>query len=373
MGASRFFARLFVYLAKHYVLACVLAAVAFIAVMVGLLEYTDVLVYSFLPNDAVNVASKGLHQPFLQSLVQYDSGHYLRIAQNGYQQLPDAAFLPLFPLSVLYVERIIASYGWAGLVAAWLALGAAVVVLYKWVEFELRERGIRMTPWLTLGLLAIFPTAFYLAIPYTESLFLLVNVSALYAYRRGNYGLAAVCAALASLTKYQGAVLAVFFAADYWFSQKRDWQKLLPVAGALSGLGVYMTFLHANYGSFFEFLRAQKEWGRLHGSPLKNFAESFRVEYLWFLPVLAAGLRAVYKYLGKAYFWYTLAFVLLPLSSGRLDGLSRYMLSAVPLFLGLAIAYHNSRNGLLKTAYTGGSLFVAAWLIMLFANGYIVQ
>src|SRR6185369_16446145 len=117
-----------------------------------------------------------------------------------------------------------------------------------WIDFELRERDLRMTPWLTLGLFAIFPTAFYLAIPYTESLFLLVNVSALYAYRRGNYALAAVCAALASLTKYQGAVLAVFFAADFWFSKKRDWQKLLPALGAVSGLAVYMTFLHANYG-----------------------------------------------------------------------------------------------------------------------------
>jgi hypothetical protein len=92
---------------------------------------------------------------------------------------------------------------------------------------------------------------------------------------------------------------------------------------------------------------------------------------VWFLPVLFIGLWATYKFLGKSWFFYSLIFILIPLASGRLDSLSRYMLTLVPLFLGLAL-WLESKPKLVTTFYIISSAFLLAWSILLFTNNYWV-
>ena len=57
-------------------------------------------------------------------------------------------------------------------------------------------------------LICVFPTSYFFLMPYTESLFFLLAVTAFWGARRGEWAVAATAAALAALTRSVGIVLA---------------------------------------------------------------------------------------------------------------------------------------------------------------------
>jgi len=357
----------------HPLQATILGVIGFIAVTIAAAVYADALVvnYSFTLGQPAGI---GAHVTVTQTLNQYDARHYIDIAEDGYHAVDNAAFLPLYPLLVHMVAIATGlSVEWAALLVSWVALLGAGVVLMYWLRLEIKLHQIRnISPWLILGIIAIFPTAFYFALAYTESLFVLLTVGSLWLYRRGNYAGAGVLAALSAVTRYQGVVLAVFFLADYVFAARKDWRKLIPFVCAGAGLLAYMAYLAMHYGSPFEFLLAEKQWQRLSGNVVLNLIRSFTPVYAWFVAVFGVGLWGVWRYLGKAYFVYSLVFILLPLSSGRFDSINRYMLSLAPLFLGLAIVGTKVAPKPMRLIYIVSSAFLLGWSIMLFANGYWV-
>ena len=357
----------------HQILAVVLGVAGFIAIVVAAAIYADALVinYSYMSGQPPGI---GAHITITKTLNQYDARHYIDIAEHGYHAVDNAAFLPLYPLLIHIVAGMTRlPVEWASLIVSWVALFAAGSVLLLWVRVELRLSKVHdISPWLVLGILAIFPTAFYFALAYTESIFMMLTVGSLWLYRRGNYIYAGILAGLSSATRYQGAMLAVLFLADYVFTARKDWRKL--IAFVLCGAGVlsYMLFLAAHYGSPFEFLLAEKQWQRLSGNIIVNLIRSFTPVYIWFITVLGLGLIGVWRYLGKAYFIYSLVFILLPLSSGRFDSINRYMVSLAPLFLGLAIVGVRMTPKPIRLLYIVSSAFLLGWSIVLFANGYWV-
>lgn len=358
---------------KHTRISVVLATIGFVIFVIGASVYANALVWDFFTNLGLP-KGMGAHVSLVGTLVQYDAGHYVHIAQAGYTDIVEAAFLPLYSMLMHLVAALShLSYEWSGLIISWLTLCAAAVVIYQWASFELRERNLTISPWSVLGLIALFPTALFFVLPYTESLFVLLSVCAILLYRREHYVAATAAAALASATRYQGLVLGVFFLVDYIFNtHNRSWKKFLPVLGAGAGMAAYVVYLYFHFGSPFAFLTAEHSWNRLSGNILISLITSFRPIHLWFVAVLAAGLVSAWKYLGKAYFAYCLVFIALPLASGRFDSFNRYMLSMVPMFLGLAILGAQKAPSLLRLAYICSSAFLLAWSIMLFANGYWV-
>src|SRR5579871_658364 len=144
---------------KHLFLSSLIAGLLFISIVIGSMHYADILMYNFQPGHAGQLVGLGRHQPIYQSLINYDSTHYLKIAQTGYKVLDDAAFLPLFPLLIRLLAHLKLSYDMAALLAAWIPLLAAIPVIFKWAELELQERNIKLSPWMTLFFIAIFPTA----------------------------------------------------------------------------------------------------------------------------------------------------------------------------------------------------------------------
>src|SRR5687767_8468695 len=74
-----------------------------------------------------------------------------------------------------------------------------------------RERFAR----LTVLLVALFPTGFFLLAPYPEALFLALTVASLYLARQGRWWLAGLAGLLAALTRFQGAFLALPLAYEY--------------------------------------------------------------------------------------------------------------------------------------------------------------
>lgn len=308
------------------------------------------------------------------TFLRYDSNHYVNIVKSGYNPM-EVAFFPLYPLLVKAVTKLGISPETALYIISLVCFYGAMLVVAYWLRYELKLRKITASPWSTLGLMLIFPTAFFLVLGYTEGLFILVTVGALYSYRRGYYIPAAILMTLATLTRVQGGAVAVFFLIDYLLSKKYkvDWKKLLPIAGAFIGLSLYMWWLWSNFGSPLAFIEAQRYWGRLDTNILSNLISSFRPVYLWYIPVLVLMLWSVYRYLGWAWLTYSLIYILIPLASGRLDSLNRYMIGLPVLFFALSLALSDkAMPKWVKTTFVISCAFLFAWNMLLFLNDYWV-
>lgn len=365
------------FIRKHPLYAAAIAALLFIVLVVAASLYSNAVIWNLTTSTDPSpglAQGRGGPQSLTQTLVQYDGFQYTHIAQYGYTNPSYRAFLPLYPLLIRLVSYALAiSVDYAALAVSWVSLCAAAVVLYAWIRFELDAAGKKISPWVTMGLIAAFPTAGFFVLPYAESLFLLLTVSALLLYRKEKYVFAGIMAALSSVTRFQGLVLIVFFAADFLLTQKRrDFRKLIAIVPVILLFGAYMAYLHIHTGDALAFISAEKYWGRLSGNIVANVVHSMRPLYLWFIPVGLVGLWTVWKYMGRAYFLYSLAFFLLPISSGSLASINRYMVSFLPMFLGLTIFGAESVPKAVRLLYVGSSVFLLAWSIALFANGYWV-
>lgn len=348
------------------------AAIAFILAFISIGFYADAMLYNFNSNTTIPPTGRGVPDSFHTTFLKYDGDHYKNIATDGYTPL-DAAFFPLYPLLTSVVSMLAhTSVSTSLFIVSFAFLIASAIILIYWLRFELQQRQSKLSPWSIIALIAIFPTSFYLALAYTESLFIFLTISSLFAFRKGHYWIAALCVACATATRVQGGVLAIFFLLQYLTSRQwADWRKLVPVVAAPIGLIGYMVYLAFTFGNPFEFIAAQQNWGRLDSNILANLISSFRPLYLWYLPVLGVMLWATWKYLGKTWFIYCLVFILVPLSSGRLDSLNRYIIGLPPLFLALSL-YLETKPIALRTFYISMSAFLLAWNILFFTNTYWV-
>jgi hypothetical protein len=195
----------------------------------------------------------------------WDAGHYVAIAERGYDQPLRAAFFPLYPLLSRAVTAPLESPLLGGVAVSFGALAAALYLLHRLVALELGERYARPALLVT----ALFPTAFFFSAIYTESLFLALSVGAFYAARRDRWALAALAGGLAAATRNTGVLLLVPLLL-LPRTRPRDvlWLAAVP-AGLLAVLGYWAT-----RGDALEPFHAQRFWyrdftplgGALHGA-----------------------------------------------------------------------------------------------------------
>jgi Gpi18-like mannosyltransferase len=325
----------------------------------------------------------------------WDGAVYVTIATHGYVQPWVAAFFPLFPL----VERAVSPVtGGSPLAAGVLIANAtclpAFALLWQLVEFESDARLARRV----VLLLALFPTAFFLAAAYTESLFLLLSVASFLALRRHSILAAGIFAALATLSRPVGILLLVPLAWEC-VARLREPRLLgirerlsmaaalaLPVV-ALVGVWVYLA---ARFGSFSVMTQAEADtWGKHLTWPWVGLAQAtsalssesplFRLHTgldiaftLLFLVLAVAALRR----LRHAYGLYAAANAALVLVTpaqrgpalawAALASNGRYLLVVFPCVWALALwAERPSR----RVPLVALSLLLLALLTMMFANG----
>lgn len=190
----------------------------------------------------------------LDELDNWDVGHYLRIATDGYTDPTKYAFFPGWPL-------LLRLFVWTGVplavVAAVLALAlsaAAAAALYR-----LAGSAVAIA-WL------LAPTAVFTAVGYTESLFC---AAAFWAWERASarrWEQAAILAAVAASVRVSGVFL-IGALAILALTQSRDWNGrirrlgwlLVPVA-VVAG---YLTYLYGETGSWAAWFEAQEAgWTR---------------------------------------------------------------------------------------------------------------
>jgi hypothetical protein len=220
----------------------VLLAFQWLVVQRVQLRRPDVAVIWSAPETAANSQNDKpyLLEPRFNRQVSWDSEFYLSIAVAGYDdpavralRVPGAregvplnyAFFPLYPvliwllavpLGVLGLPPI-ATASLAGIAVSLVGTLFGLAALYDLARAALDETAALRASFYLLA----FPTSFFLAMVYTEGVFVGLSFWALALSRRGHWLWASLLAALAALTRAQGAALAVALAVAWWLSWRR--------------------------------------------------------------------------------------------------------------------------------------------------------
>jgi hypothetical protein len=161
--------------------------------------------------------SSRLEQLLLEVWQRWDVIHCQRIAAQGYTDHQSSVFPPLFPALTKVVGTVLGGHHLlAALLVSNLSFLVALIYFCKLTQLDYaREVARRATLYL-----AIFPTAFFFLVPYSESLFFLLVVLFFYTARHQCWTAASVEAGLAAFTKIQGLVLIVPLSCE-WLRRSR--------------------------------------------------------------------------------------------------------------------------------------------------------
>lgn len=320
----------------------------------------------------------------LTAAERQDAAWFLAIATRGYDPNDgSAAFFPLYPIAIGVVDRFpgVGPLG-AALLVSNACMAGALVVLHGLTRLEGMTREAARS---TVLLVALFPTAFFLLAPYSESLFLLLSVSAFWFARRDRWWLAALTGALAAATRSVGIVLVLALVVEAVHRSREDHRPLMPRLAAASAIGLgpllYLAWWRARSGDAFEPWSAQRHWQRELTFPLRTLADAatdaWRLGGYWLLDalvvavVIAAAIAGLW-WLRPGYSTYALAGLLVPLAYPwpvrPLLSMPRFVLVLFPAFWVMARAVERGRlsRSLVVGVFAGGyallgALFVTWW------------
>ena len=204
-------------------------------------HYTDIAVFGYIANDPGT-----LHEPGYQQLYPGDLDLYI-------------VFFPLFPWLVGAANVVVGAPAVSAMLVGTVASLFVAPMLYRLVVVDLGHR----IALLSAGFLLIFPTAYFLHIGYTESLFLALAFGSLWLGRTGRWWGAGIVGLLAALTRVNGLVLVPALAIEAWLQWRRD-RTVRPAwfaAPALvaAGFGIYLGLNWIVYGDPLAFVSIQRD------------------------------------------------------------------------------------------------------------------
>lgn len=323
---------------------------------------------AFLANVLLpQVQARGVAMPFdstkfAEAFAAWDSGWYWTIARDGYRyEAQDQSTIAFFPLYPLLMRALAWPFGggdralWiAGIVVSLACFLLALVVLHRLTE---RLCGSRESARRTVLYVAVFPFAIFFTQVYTESLFLLLSVSAMLAAYESRWPLAGLLGGLTALTRPNGILIALPLGLLALADRPRL-RELLKRLAALSTVPLaflgFCLFARAQTGDPLAWLHAQAHWGYSLGNPpwtelmrmLDGLAREGPYDYFFShplaVPYLMHGLVAlcflalvpsVFARLGPALGAYVAVSLLVPLTGNALEGIGRYAATLFPVFM----------------------------------------
>jgi len=345
-----------------------------------------------------------LNDPFMNQQVSWDSEYYLSIATAGYQDpavygctvnnlklSQNNAFMPLYP-SLIWLFTLplkvfqlspIATSTLAGVIVSTLGALAGALALYSLAQNKLGEQGALRTAFYLL----IFPTGMFLAQVYTEGLFVGLAFGSLAFLARKKVLPAAILAMLATLTRAVGVTLAVpilLFAIQSLIQEKRLTRRvLLNFFLAFACLAVYGLWYYSDWGQAFKLVqetcfnrysfnleKSIEGWRYAWRDAFRKYPE-MRAYYVLEFGGLALGLVAC-LFMLRSYPYetlFSLAVILISLTSGVPRGMHRYILTAPVVFLFLGKL---GKNDAFDRLWTILSILLLGVLSILFAADFWV-
>jgi hypothetical protein len=179
-------------------------------------------------------------------------------------------------------------------------------------------------------LFILFPTAVFLFATYTEGLFAMLALGAIYYLLRKNYLISAVFALLAAVTHVTGVFLIIMLVMMLFEQKARLSQIIKYFIISCLGLIGYMIFLAVRFSNPLSFITAQRAHGWVDSGYLHHISSTFSIINIFFIILLLASV--VYWWRRKKSFSiYSLTFLLIPLVGGQFGGFDRYTLMAFPI------------------------------------------
>lgn len=214
----------------------------------------------------------GLAHWIVEPLRNWDGLWYRLIALEGYAdglQSARAAFWPLLP-GVMHGGSLLT--GWTvdsvGYLASNFAFLGALLLLYRLISLDYGDPAVAQR---AIWALALFPTALFFSAVYTESLFLLFVVGALYLWRRDQPWLAGLVGIAAALCRSGGVFLILPFLVLLWDRNRRDWRAwwpdIIPAFLPVLGPAIFGAILQRDQGNWNAFIEVQEQWNRYSAAP----------------------------------------------------------------------------------------------------------
>ncbi len=354
----------------------------------GLILFT----YRFLAFD-LDGYWHNFHYPFdappnwLSAFKTWDAQCYLYLVGHGYGPAgqPDA-FFPLFPFLISQMKFFFLGHALlTGLVLSLLLSLVSVYYLYRLVQEKWGETAAFRA---CLAFLA-FPTAFYMGLVYTESIFLALVLCFFYSFRRDQLTTAFFCAFLLPLARPTGALVLGAALVDLW-KERHRWpdpvfrRKCLVPLGFILGTLFFFAIMRMTTGDFFTYTKTQVIFfSHYSASNLLNPFHWFWVNFVtnhWtfhgfetsamnrlaFVLVVVALILS-FRTLDFGLWTYSVLVGLSLGMTGDLMSYPRYALAAFPLFIWAAVKWGDK-----LFYYWVPSFLLQALLLMVHASDHWV-
>jgi hypothetical protein len=331
---------------------------------------------------------------------RWDALWYSSIAEHGYQYAGEreATSVGFFPLFALINGMVLRLMGLPVQVSGAL-VSTLFTVLACWLLYRLtlREGEDEDTARRAVLYLIAFPAAYYLAIGYSEAVYLTCGLAAFYFARQGRWWWCGLFAFLSGLTRLHGALLVVPLGYE-WLRQSfvqsgaaashPPRASVIAVLAAPLGVLAFNFYLNAQFGQpagyfspyfeiqtlFFKGIRAEA-FPTFPGTTLANYLFGFLngVPSTEGVAVMAAMIFLlimtveVWARLPRVYGVYMLTVLLFQLIGGDLISLPRFVVPLFPAFIALA---QLGKRPWADRLILIPSLMLQGVLALLFTKGY---
>jgi hypothetical protein len=311
-------------------------------------------------DQAVPPQSKHAEPSWIAVWARWDALWYARIGELGYAgrygvddlpgrsgEPPATGFYPLMPLLMRAVGWLVGSP-----LRAALLIANASLLLSLWLLVRMTRKLLGDEAAVAAGtLLLLYPPAFFLSAPYSDSLGLSLSLACLALALDGRLGAAGVLGFLSALTRPTGVLLAPALWLQWWRSRRANPSSASGssltglVAGFLPilGMAAFLAYCGAAFGDPLAPFHRQATWRGAMGWPPSIFRELAGGPWSWmatrhsFVEAAAAtafvalGLLA-FRYVPLPLAVYGLLATLLPLWTS-LFSFSRLALASFPVFM----------------------------------------
>lgn len=191
----------------------------------------------------------------------WDGAWYKKIAQFGYEyehgveRRVSIVFFPAFPLLCWILMQFGIPYAIAGTLISNLACLGAMYLLYRWVK---EEHGDNVAGW-SLVALGFMPCALFSVMSYTESLFLLSTLGALYYFHHQRYGWAVFWGLVMTATRPPGFLIVPTFLWMSWQQRRSPIAYLSAIAMATSTI-LFTLYCGWKFGHPLAWIASHHSW-----------------------------------------------------------------------------------------------------------------
>lgn len=334
-----------------------------------------------------------VENPLFYPWANFDGVHYLNIAGHGYTT--NARFFPLYPLLILLVSFLFGKgipYGALQFFTAFfisqLFFFLSLVAFNKLLAFDYKKNIVERT----ILFLLLFPTSFFFAAIYTESLFLFLTILSLYFARRRKWLFASLCGMLLTATRVVGIAILPALMYELWTTEKNKkvvLKKSFSLFLVPLGIIIYAIYNFFIWNNPLHFWVSQGTLGNSRSvfgvvlppqtviRYMKILTTLPLIQFEWWIALLEAVVFALCclllfiawkKKVRASYLVFAALAFLIPTLSGTFSGLPRYAIVLFPIFIALAL----TKNKYITIIYAIIAPLLLFMLLMFFSRGYFV-